>query len=66
LGLIFTGAALASGWAAILGVVLLLVGAIYGAVRGTVISAAKIDKTNVWVRGIHRDFLNQLPEWPAA
>jgi hypothetical protein len=64
-GLLIAAMVFASGWTALAGLVLLLVGAIYGAARGTVITAAKIDKTaNVWVKGVHQDFLDQLPEWP--
>jgi hypothetical protein len=64
-GLLIAAMVFASGWMALAGLVLLLAGAIYGAARGTVITAAKIDKTaNVWVKGVHQDFLDQLPEWP--
>ena len=62
--LLICGVVWQSGWAAIAGLVLMLGGGIYGAVRGTTISAAKITKDNVWVRGVHKDFLAQLPEWP--
>jgi hypothetical protein len=29
----------------------------------TIITATKITKENVWVSGVHRDFLGELPEW---
>ena len=64
--LLIGGAVWASGWLALVGVVLLLGGAIYGAARGTTVTAAKITKENVWIRGVHKDFLNQLPEWPGS
>lgn len=60
---LISGVVWQSGLAALLGALLLLGGGIYGAVRGTIITAAKIDKTNVWVKGVHQDFLAQLPEW---
>lgn len=61
--LIGSGAFASSGWMALAGVVLLLVGGIYGAVRARTVAAAKIDKQYVWVTGCHRDFLAELPEW---
>ena len=64
IGLIIAGAAMASGWLALLGAIALLAGGIYGAIKGTIISATKIENEIVWVRGVHADFLSQLPEWP--
>ena len=59
------GAAFSSGWMVLVGFIVFLGAAIYGGVRAPVISAAKITKENVWVKGVHRDFLAALPEWPA-
>ncbi len=61
--LIGSGAFASSGWMAVAGVALLLVGGIYGAVRARTVAAAKLDKKYVWVTGCHRDFLAELPEW---
>jgi hypothetical protein len=61
--LVIAAAWLGSGWAALIGIAILLGGGITGAVMATTVSAAKITKENVWVTGIHRDFLAQLPEW---
>ena len=60
--LIFTAIA-TSGWLALAGVISLLGGAIYGAVKGPTVSAAKIDKDVVWVKGAGPAFLEKLPEW---
>lgn len=61
--LIIAGALANSGWTAVAGGGLLLVGGIYGAVRARTVAAAKIDKQNVWISGCHKDFLAELPEW---
>ena len=54
-----------SGWLALAGAVILLTGAIWGAVKGRTIAATKIDKEkNVWVSGVNPGWLNELPEWP--
>jgi hypothetical protein len=60
------GIAFKSGWLALVGIIVFLVAAIYGGVRGPVISAAKITKENAWVKGVHHDFLADLPEWPGS
>lgn len=62
--LIFFGAVLESGWTALTGVLLLLIGGIYGAIIARLITPTKIEKETVWVTGCHRDFLAELPEWP--
>lgn len=57
------GSALAeSGWLALAGAALFLAGAIWGIVRGRVIAASKIDRDHVWVSGVCREFLDELPE----
>jgi hypothetical protein len=53
-----------SGWLALAGLVIFLTGAVWGIAKGRTIAATKIDKENVWVSGICRDFLDQLPERP--
>jgi hypothetical protein len=60
------GIAFKSGWLIAVGIIVFLVAAIYGGVRGPMISAAKVTKENVWVKGVHRDFLAELPEWPGS
>jgi hypothetical protein len=66
IALLIGAAAFQSGWTALAGVAAFLFGCIYGGVRASTITATKITKENVWVRGVHRDFLNQLPEWPGS
>jgi hypothetical protein len=51
-----------SGWSALAGLAIFLTGAVWGIVKGRTIAAVKIDKENVWVSGVCRDFLDQLPE----
>ena len=65
-GMIFGGAIEGSGIVALLGIVLLLGAAIYGSVTGARISAAKITKENVWLKGVNKDFLAELPEWSGS
>ena len=55
-----------SGAACAAGVFLVLGGAIYGAFRGPLVAAAKIDNDTVWVRGGGRSFLESLPDWPGG
>lgn len=44
------------------GIVIFLAALIWGLVKGRTISASKIDKENVWVSGVCRAFLEELPE----
>jgi hypothetical protein len=55
-----------SGWMIGLGIIVFFVAAFYGGLKGPVISAAKITKENVFVKGIGPDFLAGLPEWPGS
>lgn len=59
----FGGLADGNGWVAMLGIILLITGAVCGVWKGTIISAAKIDKEFVWVKGACPEFLAQLPDW---
>jgi hypothetical protein len=61
--MLIAGLSNSSGSLAVTGVVLLLGGAIFGAIRGPMVSAAKIEKDFVWVRGPGQAFLAELPEW---
>ena len=58
------GIAFKSGWPVFVGIIVSLAATIYGGLVGPMISAAKVTKENVWVKGVHRDFLADLPEWP--
>jgi hypothetical protein len=61
--MLIVGIAADSGLLALLGGVALLGGAIWGAMKGTVISTRRIDNDFVWVKGAGDSFLNQFPEW---
>lgn len=60
---IIGGAAANNGLVIISGIALLLFGAIYGGITGARVSPAKITKENVWLKGVNKDFLAELPEW---
>ena len=62
--LLVAGAVQGSGIAAMAGLVLLLGGAIYGGITGARVSPARITKENVWLKGVNKEFLAELPEWP--
>lgn len=64
IGLITGGVLASSALLILIGVAALLIGAIWGIVKGRTITAVKIDKENVWVTGVNKDFLNNLPDWP--
>jgi hypothetical protein len=51
-----------SWWIALAGGVTFFFGAIWGVVRTRMIAATKIDKDFVWVSGVGRAFLNELPQ----
>ena len=63
-GLLCAAAVMSSGWLAVAGGVIFLAGAVWGAVKGRTVGAAKIDKENVWVSGAGKEFLDTLPERP--
>lgn len=63
LGLLIGGGVSENGWMAISGVLLLITGIVWGALKATIVSAAKIDKEFVWVKGACSDYLAELPEW---
>lgn len=66
IGLIVLGATMQSGGLALFGLFTMLAAGIYGGVRAPMVTAGKITKENVYVNGISRDFLDELPEWPGA
>jgi hypothetical protein len=61
--LICCGGGFNSGWWMLSGVLLMLAGGITGGVMARTVAATKIDKEYVWLAGVNRDFLAQLPEW---
>jgi hypothetical protein len=60
----FAGGAFDSGWLIFLGFLMFFGFLIYGLLKAQVVSAAKITKENVWLKGVHQDFMTGLPEWP--
>lgn len=63
LGMIILGIALEKGYPAVSGIFLTLGGTLWGLYKGPVVTAAKIDKDFVWVRGAGKAFLADLAEW---
>jgi hypothetical protein len=50
------------GWLALGGVLIFFTGIIWGILKGRTIAATKIENETVWVSGVCREFLNELPE----
>jgi hypothetical protein len=63
LGTIIVGAANENGLVAVIGILLMLGGLLWGVAKVPTVSAAKIEKDFVWVKGGGREFLDDLPEW---
>ena len=56
-----------SGWAvALLGLIVLLVGAVLGAVLARIVAPIRITKEYVWIKGVHPEFLASLPAFPGG
>lgn len=47
-----------------LGLLSLLAGVIFAIVAGRIVIATKIDDNFAWLKGINKDYLNALPQWP--
>jgi hypothetical protein len=55
------------GWAGAgiaLGLIVLLGGGIYGSAASRMVTPVRITDTHVWLKGVHPDFLADLPPWP--
>jgi hypothetical protein len=52
------------GLYALLGGLLLLGGTVYGIITIRIVGPSKIDHTSVWLTGVNKDYLNELPQWP--
>jgi uncharacterized membrane protein YhaH (DUF805 family) len=52
------------GWAILAGLVVAVVGAIYGLVAARMVAPTKITNNYVWLKGVHPAFLAPLSEWP--
>lgn len=64
LGLIIAGAVGDTGFLIWPGILIFLAGVIYGIITGVRVSPVKMTKETVWLRGVNKDFLAELPEWP--
>jgi predicted RNA-binding Zn-ribbon protein involved in translation (DUF1610 family) len=51
------------GWSALAAVVIGLGTAIYGVVAARLVSPAEITDTHVWLKGVHPEYLAELPTW---
>lgn len=53
-----------SPWLLVIAVLVVLVGGIYALWGRSVVTATRITRGYVWLKGVHRDYLAVLPEWP--
>lgn len=63
IGLIIGAVSAGSGIMGLAGAALLLGAMIYGAVTGAGVNPAKITKDYIWLKGVNREYLADLPEW---
>ena len=66
LALIIAAVYFDSGKLALGGILAIVGGAIYAGVTGVRVSTAKIADNTVWLNGVNRDYLAQLPEWSGS
>jgi hypothetical protein len=52
------------GWGIPLGLAMFLGGAIYGLMASRMVAPARITEEYVWLKGVHPDYLADLPPWP--
>jgi hypothetical protein len=50
-------------WMAVLGLLLIIGGMIWGTVKIPVVAAQRIETDYVWIRGVCQEYLASLPEW---
>lgn len=55
-----------AGWLILAGLLLFLAGIIYGNFRARMVTPTRIDDHYVWLKGVCRNYLDELPEWPYA
>lgn len=55
-----------SGWWVASGLLVVLMGGLAGSVMARTITPTKIEKDYVWLSGVHRNFLAELPEWSGS
>jgi hypothetical protein len=51
-------------WLVSLGLLSSLGGLLYGLNASTLVTASRITENYFWLKGVHPDFLADLPEWP--
>jgi hypothetical protein len=54
----------AGGWLLLGSAVTFIVGAVYGLIAARMVSPTRITDDYIWLKGVHRDFLATLPDWP--
>jgi len=62
----FIAIAANDGSPALLGLLLILGGMVFGIVAARVAVPSKIDDRFVWLKGINKDYLDLLPQWPGS
>jgi len=62
--LFFLAASRDEGGIALFGIALLIGAVIYGIITIRLVAPAKIDDRFVWLRGVNKEYLNELPAWP--
>ena len=48
----------------LLGVLVFFGGALYGLIAARMVAPKRISDDYVWLKGVHPDFLAELPVWP--
>ena len=46
------------------GIILILAGIIYALVALRIVTPARIDDKFAWLKGVNKDYLDELPQWP--
>jgi len=54
------------GGVALFGIVLLIGAVIFGIITIRLVAPTKIDDRFVWLRGVNKEYLNELPAWPGS
>jgi hypothetical protein len=67
--LIILGAAMVdstpeAGWMIAVGVLAFFAGAIYGLLRARMVWPRRMNDQFIWLKGVHPEFLGELPHWP--
>ena len=53
-----------AGLGMVLGIAVTIGGAIYGLLAGRMVAPQRMTDDYIWLKGVHPDFLAQLPPWP--